>query len=123
MKRFGYFRGLSKDQARAELERLRSDVPRQDEKSALGYLKGGNQLCHVLGISTDLLSEQKRIIGPPCIYSDGVWLWTSDAIFYVEEYHIEVPEEFRSRMAEFGWKCPLITDTQALREEGWDRWG
>src|SRR5262245_37097080 len=117
--KFGFFRQLPKEAAIKELNRLRSEHPRPSEHLVLAYLKGGTRIFMVPGIAIDLLSEHRRVIGAPDIYTDGVWTWSADVPFYIEEYHIDIPEEFRLRMEQNGWVCPPITETQGLRAEGW----
>jgi hypothetical protein len=68
----------------------------------------------VPGISYDLLAETETIIGPPHVFTDGEWAWTADEIYYLEKYHIEVPDEFVQHMKANNWKCPLVDDSRIL---------
>jgi hypothetical protein len=109
IKEFGFFRRMAKDDAIKELNRLRSAQPRPNEDLALGYLKGGTQILMVPAINNDLLAENRSLIGPPNIFTDGIWIWNAEVIFYVEKYHIEIPEELRLRMEQNEWICPSVT--------------
>jgi hypothetical protein len=55
--------------------------------------------------------------------TDGEWIWPTDLIYYVEEYHAELPAEFVARMASFGWSCPQLSHNEQCRvAEWWVRW-
>ena len=116
LKKFGFFRRMPKDEAVRELNRLRSDCARVNESLVLAYLKGGTQLFLVPAIATDLLSDQRRLIAPPHIYTDGEWAWSAEALYYIEQYHIDIPTDLRVRMAEYAWVCPAVADTSALQQ-------
>ena len=69
----------------------------------------------VAGVTTDLLSEADDVIGSPHIFTDGEWFWTADVIHYIENYHIQVPDDLLAKMKKKDWKCPEV-DPDALDE-------
>lgn len=116
--RFGYFDRRPKAEAIAELESLRSNSPQENEAMILKYLQSGTQVVAVAGLATDLLSLGGDIIGPPNEFSDGVWSWTSDVIYYVERYHIRLADDFIAHMKRNNWiptpivnKIPIVAST------------
>lgn len=119
LKRFGFFADMPKDEAARLLENLQSEQPRPNEQAVLTYLRGGRQLLAIPGLSRNLLNPEKEIIGPPHVFSDGEWVWTADAIFYVEKYHIGVPADFLYRMEHQRWQCPPVDNPQELVLAGW----
>jgi hypothetical protein len=119
LKRFGFFGDFPKDKGREMLFALRSENARPDEQGILKYLRGGRRLLAASGIVEDTLDPRKGMIGPPDVFSDGEWLWTSDVIYYLENYHIEVPAEFIERMKQHGWECPVVDNPQQLVMTEW----
>ena len=123
LRKFGFFDELSHEEAREVLVAARSEQPRPNEEKILGYLKDATPLLAVTTVLFDGLSDDRRPIGPYDILTDGVWAWSSDAIYYVERYHILVPPELQSHMAHNRWQCPPVTDFKNLELEGWGRLG
>ena len=119
LKRFGFFGSMPKEKAIALLESLRANSPQSNGQRILAYLRGGQQLLADAGVVGDLLDKKKGMIGAPHVFSDGEWLWTADAIYYVENYHIEVPAEFIQRMEKQGWHCPAVENPQQLVMSEW----
>jgi len=119
LKRFGFFGGMPKEKAIELLESLRADSPQPNERSILAYFRGGQKLLADAGVVGDLLDKKKGIIGAPHVFSDGEWLWTADAIYYVENYHIQLPAELVQRMEQHGWRCPIVENPQQLVMAEW----
>ena len=84
------------------------------EQNALNYLNGGHKFLLIMGITLDLLAPQDIIIGPPDVWTDGTWAWTSDVMYYVEKYHIQLPDDFLKHMALNNWQCPQVVNTDDL---------
>ena len=111
--KFGFF-GNNPTFAVNELSNLKRDVPHNMEQNILYYLNGGYQVALILGIAQDFLDPNRRIIGPPNIWTDGTWAWTSDVLYYVEQYHIQLPDDFLLHMAQNNWQCPRLDSIDDL---------
>ena len=107
LKKFGFFD--DKTDAKFELSKLMQDVPHPMEQKILHYLNGGRNIAHTMGVVKDYLDPQGKIImlGPDN-YTDGTWVWTSDVMYYVEKYHIQLPDDFLAHMARNNWRCPRV---------------
>jgi hypothetical protein len=116
---FGFFHHLARADAIKELQRSRSEKPRPNERRVLAYLKGGAQVFLIPGIDRDLLAKTERRPGPPGVYTDGVWVWSADVVYYIEQYHIDIPEGLRLRMEQNGWVCPPVVGAAGFHEEIW----
>ena len=112
-KKFGFF--YNKPNAKLELSELKRDVPHTMEQNILHYLNVGCQFLLIMGIVEDFLAPQKTIIGPPNLWTDGTWAWTSDVVYYVEKYHIQLPDDFLMHMAQNDWQCPQNINTNDLK--------
>lgn len=116
-KEFGFYGKMAKAEVIAELESLRNSTPQEFEDRILNYLQRGKQIVAVAGLASDALSGD--IIGPPNIFSDGEWTWTSEAIYYVKRYHVRVPEEFVRQMQSNNWEPPQVLDPKAMVANSW----
>jgi len=114
LKKFGFFRN-KKQNAKLELLELKRDIPHDMEQNILHYLKGGVVIAVIVGIDEDFLAPQQTRIGlPPIVRTDGTWAWTSDVVYYVEKYHIQLPDDFLTHMARNNWQCPRVANTNNL---------
>jgi hypothetical protein len=116
-KQFGFYSKMAKPEAMADLESLRHTVPQEFEDRILSYLQRGKQIVAVAGLASDVFSGD--IIGPPNIFSDGEWTWTSEAIYYVKRYHVRVPDEFIRQMQSNNWEPPQVLDAKAVVTNSW----
>ncbi|MBM79913.1 MAG: hypothetical protein CMJ78_04885 [Planctomycetaceae bacterium] len=114
LKRFGFFDEQPESHVVAELIASIRASPSEDEDKILNYLREGKQLLAIPGVVVDLLSETEGIIGPPHVFTDGEWAWTSDVLYYIERYHISIPSEFLARMKSLLFQCPTICNTEDL---------
>ena len=57
----------------------------------------------------DELNEQRPIIGPLIIHSDGVWQWPADLAYYVDHYHVALPAEFLTHLERQRFQPPAET--------------
>ncbi len=37
---------------------------------------------------------------------DGIWAWYADLVYYVEKYHVRLPNEFMEHMKMNNWMVP-----------------
>lgn len=94
IKRLGVFKSI--------LSRIRPDniltISRKgqlDVKSlVLSYLRSGCRIVYVPGVEKDLLAVEKKVIMGPHVRTDGVWAWTDDLTFYVDNYDLDLPSDF-----------------------------
>jgi hypothetical protein len=49
------------------------------------------------------------------VLTDGQYAWPSDLAYYVERYHVRLPDDFVSVIAAHGWRVPEAVDLQRLR--------
>lgn len=77
----------------------KGNLEKREEKikpNVLKYLKSGIWLVKTRSVFNCVITEER--IGYPCIYTDGEWFWTSEYIYYYENYNLEMPEEFIKTM-------------------------
>jgi hypothetical protein len=115
LKQFGFFDIEHLDDSVQQLLQIRRNHADAHEKEIVQYLENGYEFLMSLGVAKDLLDPQHKIIGIPNVLTDGQWAWTSDVSYYVQKYHIVLPEEFVRHMAENNWICPKINDPCKLR--------
>jgi hypothetical protein len=103
--RIGYFRELSygrnsdpsiKDSIRAK--------GLEDEDKIAGYLAHGVPGCVSPGVTFDGLNPGPPI-GSLSILTDGKYSWFSDLVYYLQRYHIELPEEFVNHIRKQNYIC------------------
>ena len=60
----------------------------------------------------DIICPEKGVIGSPDDITDGTWIWPADLVYYVENYDLQLDEEFIKHMAKQSWSVPedLIID-------------
>ena len=95
---------------RDELEELQKDganIPDEMHQKIVRYLKSGVTLTWSPGFSEDLLSPGK-IIGSDTTLSDGEWIWPNSLTYYVESYHIGLPQEFLKTMEANGYRVGFL---------------
>lgn len=119
IKKFGFFDESPESEAVQRLESLKNEGPLEDEQKVLKYLRSGAQLMAVAGVVDDLLASPRETIGSPHVFSDGSWCWTADVIYYVENHHIAVPDEFLSHMRANDCNCPEVANKQELIGQVW----
>lgn len=105
LKRFGFFAEMSEE---VRLEGLVPGESRHElEREILDYLESGVEYLMIGGLTVDYLGGEGRVIGPPHVYTDGLWAWSKDVIYYIKRYYIEVPEPFVAHMKRMNWKLPM----------------
>ena len=73
-------------------------------------MKRINKVKHKTGIN-------KITLGNPR-YKDEEWFWTTEYIFYLEHYQIEIPDAFIMKMVDAQFKAPDRSefDIEVLRD-------
>ena len=117
LKKIGFFDEDEMDEAEAvslltELKRL---GPCFEEEKALAYMKAGSEFLLIAGVFEDVLDSQRPIVGAPHVMTDGVWAWSAELIYYLQNYHIQLPEEFLQHMLNNNWIVPEVLDFQELQ--------
>ena len=106
LKRVGFYKELKHGDKHGEsLYELISLIPNLNEDKIISYLKSGTIFCVSPGIVQDVLSKDEKIIGSLKILTDGVWIWPSDLVYYIQEYHVSLDNDFISHMCESNWMC------------------
>ena len=85
------------DDSLPPLADLVSDTPDPMKGKILAYLRT-NIVLFGLGYRPDALNPTKRVNS--YVYSDGTYKWTERFAYYVDEYNIPVPSEFREHILE-----------------------
>jgi hypothetical protein len=94
--------------------------PHPREQQALEYLRQGVNIAVFLDdtLVGDILSPGKRIDSEEVpalnVLSDGTWVWSGALIYYVEQYHVRLPEEFLAHAEAAGWQIRPIEDEEAI---------
>ena len=71
---------------------VRDEAP-ENKSKILGYMKTARVEARAPGYLYDRINQDAIILKPAC-YTDGVYAWRSDVIYYYEKYNIELPEDF-----------------------------
>lgn len=89
----GKCRELYKDSGLPSINDIISDTPIPRKEEVLRYLKKGKKGAVASGIATDVIAN-KPIPGELCCYTDGIFGWRSDTIYYFEKYNLQLDEDF-----------------------------
>jgi hypothetical protein len=113
--RIGFFRELrhSKPDGPSLKDSLRAG-PQLYEENIIRYLRAGKVLMMAPGVVSDVLDPSKGIITSLSIVTDGRFAWRSDLAYYVERYHLALPNNFVAHMRDNGWAVPASIDLQSL---------
>jgi hypothetical protein len=91
--------------------------PHPDVERIIAYLGNGVRdevLFCGLHIQ-DILAPEKRFCIAPGPFADGVWMWPPDLIYYVQHYHVALPDEFVAHMRRNGWALPPLDEAEKSR--------
>ena len=70
------------------------------------YLNNGMVLAACGKVEKDILHPERGIAGTPDDMTDGKWIWPGDLSYYVENYDLQLPDEFIEYMKKMEWKIP-----------------
>ncbi len=105
----GNFQELkSGDRKGPSLKSAIADTPQEHEGKIIKYLKSGVSVAAAACIAVDELATGQKSIGPLVAFTDGVWHWHSDLVYYVEHYHARIPPEFVGHMKANNWTIPPV---------------
>ena len=90
------------------------------DSRVIDYLKSGIWLYKARTLFSCIITEE--FVGTPHIYTDGKWFWTSEYIYYLENYNLELPIDFFEWMENNNYQVPKIEDfddkeIESLQEE------
>ena len=71
-------------------------------KKICDYLKKGTVIAACFGISKDIFDENK-VSGDQSLLTDGKYVWPNNLAYYVEEYGVEIDNEFLEFMIKNNW--------------------
>jgi hypothetical protein len=111
-----------------------SPNPAPLEELVLGYLSQG-VLCGIYndkGMLFDVFPPKRRIEGvqlvgktgenrpiqPNLILTDGTWLWPGALLYYIKEYHLQLPSTFLHHAERQSWQ--IDPATVQVEELNWD---
>jgi hypothetical protein len=83
-------------------------MPEEFRSKVIRYLGSGPMFLAWMQYTRDVIGDRFGVSGGSAIMSDDVYYWRLDAIDYVREYGIVVPDEALSHMESRGWMCPEI---------------
>lgn len=119
LRKVGFFFELPVAEQARVLQSLRRKTPAARQPDILRYLRGGTEFAACPGLERDVLEGANgRIIGSIQLRTDGVFAWPESLEYYVERYHIGIPDDFVAAMAANGWQCPGGFPIEGLGLEG-----
>lgn len=89
----GKTREIYKDKDLPTIKSLISKEPIENKAKILEYLKKGKVTAAATGTAKDIITG-KTIDEPFCMFTDGVYAWRSDTIYYVDKYNLKLEDEF-----------------------------
>ncbi|WP_327350497.1 WD40 repeat domain-containing serine/threonine protein kinase [Streptomyces sp. NBC_01304] len=67
----------------------------EDRAQVIAYMKAEELVAiDFMSAIPDLFRPQEFILGGPSLHTDGVWVWRTDSIHYLENYQLDLPEDF-----------------------------
>lgn len=112
LKRVGFFFEESEVDQVSCLNSLRREEPSEFEPKIVQYLRSGADCGVAMTIERDPLSNPPKAIGETVLKTDGEWTWPASLAYFVQNYHIELPEEFVEKMAALNWIAPTDVDVE-----------
>lgn len=82
---------------RTELPSLEESYTRRvigDRSSVVEYMRAGTPVFDVMEDVVDLVGRREWIRSGPSLLSDGVWVWRVDSAYYLQNYSLDMPDEF-----------------------------
>lgn len=90
------------------------ELPLDKKTKIVSYLRSGAACVVSPGLSRDVISVERNIIGSLSMLTDGVFLWPSDLAYYIEQYSVSIPQEFLQHMECNAWIVPVDIDIHSL---------
>ncbi len=70
------------------------------------YLQKGIVLAACGQVSKDVIHPEKGAAGTPDDMTDGKWIWPGDLAYYVQNYDLQLNQEFIDYMNAHSWTVP-----------------
>jgi hypothetical protein len=100
----GFFREMGNDEGGApSLLASRGRRMPANKEDVVGYLRGGRMATFSPGYVADYF-DGTRDAGTHSTRTDGTFTWPDYLAFYVDEYDVELPQEFEAFMEARGWR-------------------
>ena len=74
------------------------------------YLQNGIVLAACGEVVKDVLHPEKGIAGTPDDMTDGKWIWPGDLAYYVNNYNLQLDDDFVGYMLSQNWNIPKDID-------------
>lgn len=80
---------------------IKSDIniPSEHKEIVLEYMRNAKVSSYSPTIALDVI-DGSRIKESLCFFTDGVYAWRSDLIYYIEKYNLKIPTDFISHILE-----------------------
>jgi hypothetical protein len=115
LKKVGFFRELSYgDDNGLSLRESINSFPQENEDKTAKYLKNGVLFIACFGVTHDILDESSDFTTEPHILTDGTWAWFNELSYYVEKYHVKLPDDFLVHMESSNWLIPSEEEIDLL---------
>ena len=75
------------------------------------YLESGIAIIVSPELTEDVLAVGKCTGCTSSEYTDGTWVWPGDLAYYVRNYNLALPAEFKEHMKKNDWTIPVIEKT------------
>lgn len=80
-----------------------------DEDKIVRYLQLSPTFAASGPMVDDVLDPSNKAVASLETATDGQWMWPRDLAYYVEKYHVELPEEFVNHMRQQDWRVPELS--------------
>ncbi|AUW46865.1 hypothetical protein [Rhizobium leguminosarum] len=115
LKRIGFFRELPYGSPEGlSIDSSFSEFSLEKRAKVIAYLRSGTVCVVSPGLSRDVVSAERNIIGSLSLLTDGVFLWPSDLAYYIEKYSVGIPQEFLEHMEQNAWVISTDIDIHNL---------
>ncbi|MFH9089866.1 hypothetical protein [Streptomyces sp. NPDC017673] len=112
---FGKIASQSTWSGNADMLRRRvGEIPKEERKAIVEYLRSGTPIIALMGFSEDILGNKFSRAGGTALMSDGRFFWRLDAADYVEHYGIGLPEEFIAYGIARQWIAPTLSRDEVV---------
>jgi hypothetical protein len=86
-----------------------SAQPHVDQDKIVNYLRTGPNFSAMGKVVGDVLNPSEKVTLFPGTNTDGLYLWPTELAYYVQKYHVRLPQAFVDRMASLQWQPPPKT--------------
>src|SRR5262245_48473896 len=91
------------DEVVRKLRSVISDNEIGNRTQVLRYLEGGLGWKKIWKLTYDVLSPERECIGSLEVFTDGVWAWSREIIYYFKHYNLLLPPAFLEHMSRQKW--------------------